>query len=596
VQNMALMLGIVQGGPAAAAAFETYAARAQRPRLPLPGMTAHEVLFATDTLAIADATVVIPLYNYADTVVEALESARLQTIERLDLVVVDDCSTDASLQVVLDWVAVHAGRFSRVVVARNAANQGLGATRNTGFSLADTPWVMALDADNRLRPGCVQACLETAERGGVAFAYPIIQHFGDDTDELNNLDWDPTRLITGNFVDAMALISRAAWIAAGGYDTVRTGWEDFDLWCCFAELGLRGERVPGAALAEYRVHGSSMIKEAMRSRDKVRWMMGHLTQRHRWLNLLSPTPKPIEVAAPAPLAAKDEITVAPVPTERLEAMLPLLRCPVTGGGVVRGPDGEMLVSTDGTQSWPIVAGRPVFFRSLGEPRLVAEDHLSNRLPDSAVALIEQTRGQVLHLSAGGSTKRYDHVIEAEAAIFRHTDIIADVHDLPFADETFEAVIALNAFEHYRDPKQAAREILRVLRPGGRVLIRTAFLQPQHEVPWHFYNCTRYGLEAWFEAFETQTLWVSENFNPGYSLSWLASECEAAVRKYKSAAAAELFMQAPMSRIVSFWRTSEETRGVGDSVWQNLATLPQEAQEGVAAGFEYVGRKPSLRPA
>jgi len=588
--DVALMLEIAKGGPAAAAAFETYAARTQRTRRPLPAMAAHDVLFATDKLSVADVTVVIPLYNYAETVVEALDSARLQTLGRLDLVVVDDCSTDTSLKVVMDWVEGHAGRFNRVVVARNMANQGLGATRNTGFGLADSVWVMALDADNRLRPGCVQACLDTVERTGAAFAYPPIQHFGDNINERNGPKWNPTRLISGNFVDAMALVSRAAWIAAGGYGTVRTGWEDFDLWCCFAELGLRGERLPGEALAEYRVHGSSMIHDAMRNRDKVKWMMGHLKQRHPWLNLISPIPEPVAVAvaAPTPSPAGSAIVM----TERLDELLPALRCPVTGGPVVLSPNGDELISADGMQRWPIVAGRPVFFRGLGEPRIVSEDHLSNRLPESAVALIEQTRGKLLHLSAGGSTERYDHVVEAEAAIFRHTDIVADVHDLPFADETFEAVIALNAFEHYRDSKQAAREILRVLKPGGRVLIRTAFLQPQHEAPWHFYNCTRHGLEAWFAEFETQTLWVSENFHPGYSLSWLASECEAAVRKYKSGASADLFMQASMSRIVSFWRASEAARGVGDPLWQNLATLPQEAQEIVAAGFEYVGRKPA----
>lgn len=583
--DVALMLDIAQGGPAAAVAFETYSVRRQRKQRSLPGVAAHEVLFATDNLAIADVTVVIPLYNYAGMVMEALESARLQTLERLDLVVVDDCSTDASLKAVLDWVGVYAGRFNRVIVARNKANQGLGVTRNTGLSLADSPWVMALDADNRLRPGCVRACLETAERTGAAFAYPVIQRFGDSTEQINCPEWDPTRLIGGNFIDAMALISRAAWAAAGGYDTVRTGWEDFDLWCCFAELGLRGEQVPGKPLADYRVHGSSMIQDAMRQRDKVRWMMGHLEQRHPWLHLISPIPEPVAVAALPPS------TGGIAWTGRLDDLLTLLRCPVTSGELVLSPDKDALISADGTQCWPLIAGRPVFFRGLGEVRIVSEDHLSNRLPDSAAALIEQTRGKVLHLSAGGSAERYDHVIEAEAAIFRHTDIVADVHDLPFGDEMFEAVIALNAFEHYRDPRQAAREIMRVLKPGGRVLIRTAFLQPQHEAPWHFYNCTRHGLEAWFAEFETQTLWVSENFHAGHSLSWLASECEAAVRKYKSGADADLLLQAPMGRVVAFWRTPEAVRGAGDPLWQTLATLPQEAQEVVAAGFEYVGRKP-----
>jgi SAM-dependent methyltransferase len=165
-----------------------------------------------------------------------------------------------------------------------------------------------------------------------------------------------------------------------------------------------------------------------------------------------------------------------------------------------------------------------------------------------------------------------------------------VHHLPFADQVFDAVIALNAFEHYRDPHTAAREILRVLRPGGRVLIRTAFMQPLHEAPWHFYNCTRYGLEAWFEDFETEKLHVSENFHPGHSLAWLASECELALRARRSDAEAEAFLASPVHHWASLWRTPDTAR-IRQPLWNSLAALPQDAQEVTAAGFEFVGRRP-----
>lgn len=239
--------------------------------------------------------------------------------------------------------------------------------------------------------------------------------------------------------------------------------------------------------------------------------------------------------------------------------------------------------------WPVVRGRPVLFEGLGEPRVFGDDHISNALPERAIQLIEAAAPQlVLNLSAGGSERRFDHVVEAEFAVFRHTDVIADAHALPFEDETFDAVVSMNAFEHYHTPRRVADEIMRVLKPEGRVLIRTAFLQPLHEAPWHFYNTTRHGLERWFERFDTLDLQVSDNFNPIYALSWQMSEAEAALRREVSPADAERFLAASGRDLVTLWRDASKR---DHPLWKSFFALPQPVQEQLAAGFEYLGRKP-----
>ena len=206
-------------------------------------------------------------------------------------------------------------------------------------------------------------------------------------------------------------------------------------------------------------------------------------------------------------------------------------------------------------------------------------------------IIAETKGRVLNLSAGGSAEKFDHVVEVEYAIFRHTDLVADAHYLPFDNESFDAVISMNAFEHYREPELVAAELLRVLKPGGRIHVRTAFLQPLHEKPWHFYNCTRYGMAEWFKSFETEKLDVSNNFCPNHTMSWVASECEAALRADLSPEAANRFAQTPMRDFVDLWRDSSKRQG---ATWTDFEALSQASQEVTAAGFELIGRKPSRK--
>jgi SAM-dependent methyltransferase len=275
--------------------------------------------------------------------------------------------------------------------------------------------------------------------------------------------------------------------------------------------------------------------------------------------------------------------------KRLERLLPILRCPETGQALAREGDG--LRTVDGSKVWPIVEGRPVLRAGEEPPQVMDPAHVSHGLPQRAYQLIAQADGLVLHLSAGGTAEAWPHVVEAEFAVFRNTDVVADVHALPFAEASFAAVLSLNAFEHYRDPPRAAAEILRVLKPGGRVLAHAAFLQPLHEAPWHFYNATRFGLERWFEGFETLDLRVSDNFNPLNALGWMTAEAERVLAEGVSAEAAERFSAMTLGELAALWRASGAERR-DHAVWRSFLEAPQSSLERIAAGFEFLGRKPA----
>ena len=160
VDLVASFLEQVRGGRAAARAF-ALDVRLEQASRPAPDVPEADVVFEHDRLAAAAATVIIPLYNYAAYIAEALDSVAAQTEPELDLIVVDDASTDHSLDLAVDWAKAHTDRFNRLLVLKNRRNSKLGPTRNVGFDAADTLYVLPLDADNILLPSCVSTCLDT---------------------------------------------------------------------------------------------------------------------------------------------------------------------------------------------------------------------------------------------------------------------------------------------------------------------------------------------------------------------------------------------------------------------------------------------------
>ena len=208
-------------------------------------------------------TVIVPLYNHRDDVVNALGSLLRSTRLDWEVVIVDDASTDGGGDVVADWMAACPDRASRLV--RHDINRGLAGARNTGIEQARAERLLMLDADNELRPIAMARLMEAIDGDPEAsFAYGIMERFSSDGPEglVSCYGWDPERFRSGNYIDAFSLIRRDALLAMNGYtsDQRLYGWEDYDLWVRMAEAGHHGVFIP-EIIARYRVGHSSMISQ-----------------------------------------------------------------------------------------------------------------------------------------------------------------------------------------------------------------------------------------------------------------------------------------------------------------------------------------------
>ncbi|HEX3360158.1 MAG TPA: glycosyltransferase family 2 protein [Solirubrobacterales bacterium] len=207
-------------------------------------------------------SVLLTVYNHADLVAEGIRSVAFGEWDDLELIAVDDASTDDSAAVIEATLAELPWLSAKLV--RRSVNSGLPASsRNLAFEHARGELLFILDADNTVLPLGISKLVAAVDADPeAAFAYGIIEKF-DITGPIgieSFLDWDPERLRYGNYVDAMALIRRGALDTVGGYSEAPAlgGWEDYALWVAMAERDMRAVRIPDF-IGRYRVSQYSML-------------------------------------------------------------------------------------------------------------------------------------------------------------------------------------------------------------------------------------------------------------------------------------------------------------------------------------------------
>ncbi len=129
-------------------------------------------------------------------------------------------------------------------------------------------------------------------------------------------------------------------------------------------------------------------------------------------------------------------------------------------------------------------------------------------------------GLILDCGAGLRDKCFENVVNYEIVPYESTDVLGVVERLPFEDGTFDVVFSFAVLEHVKDPFLGAREMARVLKPGGTLYCQAPFLSPLHGYPNHYFNMSKQGLNRLFEGLvDVERLDVLNFGQPIFSLSW-----------------------------------------------------------------------------
>ena len=222
-------------------------------------------------------TVVIPCLNSGTTIGKTVASVQAQTWRQVEIIVVDDGSTDPATIAVLDALT-----GIRLVRQQNA---GLPAARNAGFLAATGDYFLPLDADDWLEPDAIEALLSALkEDPGASFAYSHLQLEGEACGVLAK-SYNLFEQLFLNQMPYSLLLPRRVVDAVGGYDeSMRLGYEDWEFNIRLGARGFFGHVVP-RPLFHYRVSSGGMLISQSNRLHGPLW--GQIQQKHAGLYRMS---------------------------------------------------------------------------------------------------------------------------------------------------------------------------------------------------------------------------------------------------------------------------------------------------------------------
>jgi|TARA_R110000851_G_scaffold141210_2_gene278934 glycosyltransferase involved in cell wall biosynthesis len=184
-------------------------------------------------------SIIIPVYNYGKTLDRALSSVFAQTYKNLEIIIIDDGSTDNFTKLKLNHLDIP---NTKIIFQENG---GPSKARNEGVKISTGDYILPLDSDDLIHPTYVEQCIKLITQDkNYSPIYCDTVHQGQMKGIEERPEWSKERLINGPFIVNCSMFSREAFDSIDGYDEDLKGWEDYDMWLRMMQKGYVGKRIP----------------------------------------------------------------------------------------------------------------------------------------------------------------------------------------------------------------------------------------------------------------------------------------------------------------------------------------------------------------
>lgn len=223
-------------------------------------------------------SIIIPCYNQGAYLEESLNSIFAQTYKNIEIILVDDGSTDPeTVETILSL------KHEKLQIHRTK-NHGVSHARNYAIEASRGDYILPLDSDDKIGSTYIEKAMTViTTQGPQTVVYCEAAVFGAQNMKWKLPQFSLSGILRENMIFCSALFSRKLFLKTGGFNpNMRTGWEDWDFWLSAIEQGAKFVRLP-EVLFFYRMVKKS--RNASLDVQRMKTMYAQLFNNHRQLFL-----------------------------------------------------------------------------------------------------------------------------------------------------------------------------------------------------------------------------------------------------------------------------------------------------------------------